>query len=570
MPKPMPTIETPVAYHQAIAAQQALSSLRERSSQETAIPHQLLVLEQAVPEQTIVPEQIVVLKETVIATPSVVLTQAIIVEHTVAPEQIVAPVEPTAGSAPALVTASPMGCAVVTPVRPASIVVEAAVLSTSAIQAYMALMKQRVVQVNLSSVAPTSVVAPTSMRRKRSSTPSMLRNFGIDPPRVSAIVNVSNPTPNSEMVPSTSIQEESSSSRPLVVVDQSLPPEQPNFHAPDTYCLSPIVVDTSNSLLPLADNDGLRDTQAVLPESNAQLSNDAGAREQHIVTDGLACLQIPSSQESEVTAIEPEEQAVWEVQTDSEDVYGDDEAEDDSGDESSDESSDESNDEISDESNDEISNETSDETSDNDSEDDSEDMGREGNREKEEDESGDNSGDDDYDDEDDDGDDESKDDPTSEEEDHIGSDKEDHYQILVRNFNIATSLNKANNRSMSSLSTLLALESSEFSESSLASRRYSGHRHCYGPSPGAIPTPIFSGIGSSNGGEMPALGVSAEFNAELGVETSPGVFYPQVSHSDSETSLLGKEIEKVMSTRWELEKRSVSQRLNTEPRFDTD
>ncbi|KAG0023035.1 hypothetical protein BGZ82_010834 [Podila clonocystis] len=565
-PSPMRAIETPVTYQQAIVAQQALSSLR--GSQEAAIFHQplspehavvpvqLLVLKQAdvleqaddleqvVPEQTALeqtaPEQTVVLQqvvfeqtvlEQVIPEQSVVLEQRVIPERTVAPEAV---------------GVSAKDCAVAPSVRPHSNVFEAAPVSPSTVQTYIALMQQRMVLVD--HFNPSSV-APTSARRKRYVMPSILRTLCIDHPRVSPALNGSSANPNGETAPRAPAQEaEASSSRTLVVADPGLIPDQHQtielHQAPDTHSPSPIVIDTS-SLNHLAIG-GLQDMQDVLPEKNDQPIN--GTSVSGLPVNGLADRQLSSSLESDVTATEPREQAIWDAQSDSEVFHGDDEAEDDSSDD-----------------------------------DDSEDEGREGDEKKEDDKSGgdssdqgdgdgDDDGSDDSDDEVDDGDNESTDDYSNEEYDYSESDKEEHYQNLMRNFDIATSLNKANDRPMSSLSTLLALEPSEFSESNLASRRYSAHQNCYGPSPGdSVSTFLTPGAGSSKGGRMPVLGVRAEHNTEHSVDTSPGASYPQVLYLDSETRSLEKAIEKVLSRRWELESRNRQpQRLIGGPRFDID
>ncbi|KAG0331186.1 hypothetical protein BG000_011123 [Podila horticola] len=526
-PPPMPAMEIPVTYQQAIAAQQALSS------QEAVIPHQPLVIQQAdvlghalVFEQ-VIPEQ-AALKLAAVSEQSVVLAQTDI------PEQTVAASDPTVGVVPAPISASPIDCAVNTSVHPDPIILEAALVSPSTIQAYMTLMLQRMVQAD--QFNPSSV-APTATRRKRSFTPSMLRNFCLDPPCVSPAINESNAIRNGETASTTPSREVGSPSCPLKPTDQSLAPKQ-RHTALDTRSLTHIVIDASN---------GFQDAQDALPEGQGRPLNDAGVSG-HAVND-LVARQMSSSLESDVTATEPEEQAIWEIQCDSEDVYGDDEAEDDSSDDDdSEDDGHEGDDGGSDE------------------EKDVESGGDSGNQDEcdDNDDSGDDS--DDPDDEDDYGDDESTDDYSTEEYDYSEPDKEEHYQILVRNFSIAPSLNKANNRSISRLSTL------EFSESSLASRGHGIHQHCYDPSPGlCVSTLKTSGVGRSDAGGMPVLGVSVEHNPEHGVDTPPGLSYPQVSNLDSETSSLERAIEKVLSRLWKLENRNRQpQRLISGPRFDID
>ncbi|KAF9331139.1 hypothetical protein BG006_005976 [Podila minutissima] len=566
-PPPMRAIDTPVTFQQAIAAQQELSAVIPHQPpvpKQAVIPAQLLVLDRAVvPAQSLVvelafvpvqplalqqagvPEQTTTLEQVVVPGQTVFLAQ------TVLPLQTSALVDPTVGTVPALASASPIDCAVATLLRPDSNVLETAPVSPSTIQAYMDLMQQRTVQVerlNLSSVAPTST------RRKRSSTPAMLRNFCIGPSRVPPTMNGPNPNPNGETAPTTPTQAaELSSSRPLALADQVFPHEQHqtakhNLQASDIHSLSSIVAETSG--LHQFISDELQVEQDVLLNNHDRPLDDAGLSGH--AYNSLAGHQMSSSLESDVTATEPKEQAIWKVQSDSEDVYGDDEAEDE------DESSDD---------------------------DDSEDEGREGGDgegdEKGEDESGGDSGDQDEgdddddsedasdynDDEDDDGDDESTDSCSTQENDYTESDIEMHYQILVTNFNIAMSLNQTNNRPMSRLSTLLALESSAFSESNLASRRQSGHQHCYGPSSGPSVSTLFaSSVGSSNGGRVPVLGVSAEHNPEHNVDTPLGM-----PHSDSEASSLEEAIEEVLSRRWKIENRNKQpQRLIRGPRFDID
>ncbi|KAG0031840.1 hypothetical protein BGZ81_000437 [Podila clonocystis] len=538
-PSPMHAIETPVTYQQAIVAQQALSSLRV--SQEAAILHQPLS-----PEHAVVPVQLLVLEQA----DDLEDLEQVVPGQTALGQTVLEQVIPEQTVTPEAVGVSPIDCAVAPLVRPHSNVFEAAPVSPSTIQTYMVLMQQRMVQVD--QFNPSSI-APTSARRKRSVIKSILPTVCIDPPHVSPALNGSSANPNGETAPRNPAQEaKASSSRTLVVADPGLIPDQRRtielHQAPDTHSPSPIVIDTSG-LHHLAIG-GLQDMQDALPEKNDQPIN--GTSVSGLPVNGLAARQLSLSLESDVTATEPGEQAIWDVQSDSEDVYGDDEAEDDSSDD-----------------------------------DDSEDECREGGDAgegdgKEDDKSGgdssdqgdgDGDGDDDgSDDKDDDGDNESTDDYSNEEYDYSGSDKEEHYQNLMRNFDIATSLNKANDRLMSSLSTLLALELSEFSESNLASRRYSGHQNCYGPSPvPPVSTFLTSGTGSSKGGRMPVLSVRTEHNTEHSIDTSPGASYPQVLYSDSETRSQEKAIEKVLSRRWELKSRNRwPQRLIGGPRFDID
>ncbi|KAG0088656.1 hypothetical protein BGZ92_005885 [Podila epicladia] len=544
-PPPIRAIDIPVTFQQAISAQQALCAV---------IPHQ-----PPVPEQAVVPVQPLTLQlagvpeqtTTTITLEQVVAKQNIILQQIVLPLQTAAPVDPIIGAVPACVSASPIDCAVVTSFRPASYVLDKAPVSRSTMQTYMVLMQQRMVlvdQLDLPSVVPASA------RRKRSSKPSMLRNFCIDPPPVSFARNGSNPNPNGERaLPTPTQAAKLSSFRPLILTDQGSPPEQHqttehNLQAPYIHSLSPIVAETS--CLHQLISDELQVTQDVLFNNHGRPSDDTGLSGH--TANSVAANQMSSSSESDVTATEPEEQAIWEVQSDSEDIYGDDEAEDE------DDSSD-----------------------DDDSEDEGREIGDGEGDEKDEDESGgdpghQDEGDDEddpgdasdyYDDEDDDGDDESTDSCSTEEYDYSESDKEMHYQTLVSNFTIATSLNKANNRPMSRLSTLLALESSEFSELNLANRRYGGHQDCYDPTPGpSISTLLASGVGSSSRGRVPVLGANAEHNSEHSVDTPPGM-----SNSASETSSLEEAIEEVLSRQWQLENRNrQSARLTSGPRFDID
>ncbi|KAF9427695.1 hypothetical protein BGZ94_004377 [Podila epigama] len=486
--------------------------------------------------------------------------------------------------------------------RVSTVLDEPAQMSPSTIQAYMALMQQRQVQMERfdpAKVTPTclgpsdAVLASTSKVPQGTSIDaprvhSQLRHKVIQPQSVEAVAAAPVQAEPQCMVSSTQLNppveaafENRGRSRvrrktyrnlipcPLDVINNTVPPQQAQqpseplmedqcVDATQQSCIDVDGADNTDMTLELRQmliRDGFPENtvtsgsmsshvicQAGLQPSDSisDIGNDTTAAptpRDHVMRRESACstpesFPMPSSsltsarrsasKESDETATEAEEQAIWGVQAYDEghgheygnvasdsDHYNDgDDEDDDDFDLSEDEDEDENDDEDDD-----------DDDDDNDSDDDE--------AEVEED--------------------------TSDEEEAFRQQRIRHYRELRYNFAVAMRLNKNENRPMSNLSTLLALESSQFSESNLARRRFYRDYRSDAPSPERRLT--------DEEELKPILGASdsSDTSRKGNLEHRPSA----ESRSDS----LEAAIRDVLATRWKAE----TQRLtNASTRFNID
>ncbi|KAG0346313.1 hypothetical protein BG004_001931, partial [Podila humilis] len=148
--------------------------------------------------------------------------------------------------------------------------------------------------------------------------------------------------------------------------------------------------------------------------------------------------------------------------------------------------------------------------------------------------------------------------PVKEEDegDLVESDKEDHWQMLGRNFAIAVRLNKINNRPMSRLGILLALESSEFSESNLSYQRNLRNiekSECSRPGSLASSLSSTKTALSHSSTEAEPIPEQAGETAFLENGAQEGRGDESDASDSSELSSLEKAIERVLSNHWQKE-----------------